>query len=58
MPSDEQIYAVNGAVWQCPKAAAVSARCTAALTLTHALVLTQALVLTLILSPSLILALI
>ena len=24
VPSDEQIYAVNGAVWQCPKAAAVS----------------------------------
>ena len=24
VPSDEQIYAVNGAVWQCPKAASVS----------------------------------
>ena len=24
VPSDEQIYAVNGAVWQCPKAATVS----------------------------------
>jgi len=24
VPSDDQIYAVNGAVWQCPKAAAVS----------------------------------
>ena len=24
VPSDDQIYAVNGAVWQCPKAATVS----------------------------------
>ena len=42
VPSDDQIYAVNGAVWQCPKAALVST-----LTLIHALVLTQAVILNL-----------